>query len=293
MLPEISKFGDCQYNFVLKNISFFRVGGPCKMNFSPFDETALSEFLKIYDSSIICLGNLSNVLISDEGLNCCVVDLKKHFNKVIFNENFVDVGAGVSLSKFINYCVARGISCIEHLSCIPGTIGGAISMNAGIPDFEIADALVSITCVEKLTGKILTLDKRSLNMEYRNGKVPKDFIVISAKLQTTPQDKETLKNISQALIKKRKKTQPIGQKTCGSTFKNPPGQKAWQLIKESDCDKLSVGDAKVSEMHCNFLINSGNARSADFFKLIQEIKERVLKKTGFLLEEEIKILVNF
>lgn len=293
MQPEFSNFGECQPDFVLKTVSFFGVGGPCRFLFSPFDEACLSEFLKSFDLPTICFGNFSNVLISDEGLDLAVIDLKKHLNKIVFKEDSVEVGAGVSLPRFINECISKGLSCLEQLSCIPGTIGGAVSMNAGIPEFEISKALISVTCVEKISGKIVILEKGSLNMKYRNGNINDNLIIVSAKFKTQNQNPKILKDISMALFEKRKKTQPIGKRTCGSTFKNPEGFRAWKLIKESGCDKLSVGDAKVSEMHCNFLINSGNAKASDFFKLIQEIKDRVLKRTGILLEEEIKILGSF
>ncbi|MDR3030918.1 MAG: UDP-N-acetylmuramate dehydrogenase [Holosporales bacterium] len=292
-LKTPSVLGELVANFNLKNLSFFKVGGSCDLFFSPYDQDDLSNFLKNSDFKITCLGNLSNALISDSGIRGCVINLVKYFNKIEFFEGFVKVGAGVLLPKFINECVKSGLSCLEKLYCVPGTIGGAVYMNAGIPEFDISKVLISFDCIDKNDGEVIILNKDNLNMEYRSGNIPQNLIITSVKLRTFYENVEKLKEIIGKISEKRAKSQPLGKLTCGSAFKNPLGFKAWQLIKESDCDKLAVGDAIVSDMHCNFLINSGNAMASDFYKLIQIIKEKVLKKTGILLEEEIIIMGKY
>ncbi|MDR0942426.1 MAG: UDP-N-acetylmuramate dehydrogenase [Holosporales bacterium] len=283
--------GNYSFDFPLKDVSFFGVGGFCDIVFYPKDESDLIFFLKNKptDLKINMLGNMSNVLILDGGIRGCVVNLSKYMNKVKFLEETAAVDAGLSLSKFIKQCVEKSISSCEKLFCIPGTVGGAVAMNAGIPGFEISDVVESIGCVD-LNGNKTLLSKDKLNMQYRNGNIPKGFVVTNAALKTSTLPKIELENSIKEIYTKRIKSQPIGQKTCGSTFKNPPGLKAWELIKEAGCDKLTIGNAAVSNIHCNFLVNLGNAKAADFVKLIQTIKDRVFEKTKIMLEEEIVIL---
>lgn len=285
-LPDIR--GEYRFSFALNSLSFFKVGGDCDVMFIPADIDDLLQFLikKPNELEVTVLGNMSNVLISDYGIRGCVICLN-NLDKIDFCSNYVEVQAGTLLSKFISRCAQNKVSCCEKLCGIPGTIGGAIFMNAGIPGFEISDVLISVSGVN-FNGDKKTFTKDELNMTYRNGNIPKDCIVTSVKLKTFPKDTtQILAEIKESLAK-RLKSQPIGQATCGSTFKNPSGSKAWELIKQAGCDKLSVGGAKVSEKHCNFLINSGKARASDFVKLIDTIKEKVFEETGYELQEEIQ-----
>lgn len=285
-LPDIR--GEYKFDFSLKELSFFKVGGNCDIFFVPKDENDLSDFLMNIPKElpIICLGNISNTLILDGGIEGCVINLIGSLNKIEFFEGCVKVGAGVILAKFIKECTKNDVSSCENLFCIPGTIGGAIIMNAGIPNFEISDVLISIDCVD-MHGNKCTFKKDELNMSYRNGNIPKDLIITSATFKTSYKPEAELNAVIKEILSKRIKSQPIGKATCGSTFKNPEGLKAWQLIKDSGCGTLNVGDAIVSDVHCNFLINNGNAKASDFRKLIDTIKEKVFDKTGVLLQEEI------
>ncbi len=286
VLPDIR--GEYRLNFAINTQSFFKVGGNCDVMFIPADIDDLLQFLKKKpkDLKITVLGNMSNVLISDYGIQGCVIRLNT-LNKVNFYNDYVDVQAGTLLPKFISDCAKHNVSCCEKLCCIPGTIGGAIFMNAGIPGFEISDVLVSVSCVN-FSGEQKIFNKEELNMTYRNGNIQKDSIITSVRLKIRSKDTKQIIDEINELQAKRLKSQPVGQATCGSTFKNPDGAKAWELIKRAGCDKLSVGDAIVSEKHCNFLINTGNAKASDFVKLIDMIKARVFEKTGYDLQEEIK-----
>lgn len=284
-LPEVS--GIYEFDFPLKNISFFKVGGNCDVLFYPRDEYDLINFLKRkpQDLQIAVLGNGSNILIADEGFHGCIIKLD-NLNKIKFYDNYLNVESGLTLSNLIKECVNRNLSCCEDLVCIPGTVGGAIFMNAGIPSFEIKGMVISVEILD-FDGNKRVIEEQDLKMKYRNGNIPKNSIITSVNLKTTSKrSKELLEKINE-IKEKRMKSQPIGKRTCGSTFKNPKGKKAWELIKSANCDNLFIGDARVSDIHCNFLINSGNATAQDFLSLIDLIKTKVFEKTGVMLEEEI------
>lgn len=291
MLPKNLPIVDgiYEFKFPLYKLAFFKVGGSCDVLFTPADENDLVNFLsrKSADLPITILGNMSNVLISDAGIRGCVLRLSKLSN-ITFFDGYVEVGAGATLPRFINCCMKKEISCLEKLFCVPGSMGGAVSMNAGVPGFEVSAVLLSVSAVSIADGKKQIFSREDLHVSYRNGGIPPGVVVTSAKLRTVAKSCDEIYAEIRDISERRKMTQPIGMPTCGSTFKNPPGRKAWQLIKEAGCDSLSVGGARVSEKHCNFLINSGNATAADFVELINKIKARVLAKTGILLQEEIR-----
>ncbi|MDR1288964.1 MAG: UDP-N-acetylmuramate dehydrogenase [Holosporales bacterium] len=286
MLPEIR--GEYIFNRKIKEISFIGTGGICDILFYPKDEEDLAHFLhnRSYDLPIICLGNLSNTLVSDEGFRGCIVILSKFMRNIKFGENYVYAEAGAMLGRFITECVENGISCCERLFCIPGTIGGAIAMNAGIPDFEISDVIIDINCIN-YEGQKFSLKRSEIDMQYRNGNIPKNLIITSATFKTSKKTEQELNSTLDEIFKKRSSSQPMGRQTLGSTFKNPNEFKAWQLIREAGCDNLKVGQASVCDLHANFLINTGDASSAEFIELIRLIKEKVFEKSGILLEEEI------
>ena len=287
ILPEIK--GQYFYNFDISKISFMKVGGTCDVLYIPYDINDLIYFIhnKQKDIPITIIGNLSNTIVTDNGIRGCCISLK-NLNNVTLLDNFVEVECGISINNFVRFCVNNNISCCEQLYVIPGTIGGALSMNAGTPSFEIKDIVRSIKLINIDNGNILEIDNS--NMLYRNGNLPKDHIAISCILQTKYEDSNKLKQIIKNIINKRIETQPINTNTCGSTFKNPQGYKAWQLIKESGCCGLKIGGARVSDKHCNFIVNDWNAKSNDVIQLIKLIQEKVFIKTGILLEPEVKII---
>lgn len=285
--------GIIKLDFCLKNMTFFKVGGKCDIFFEPYDIKDLCCFLRNKPKSIgqiICLGSMSNVLISDRGFRGCIISLK-NLKKIEFksDENTVYVQAGASINNFIKACIDIEKSCCEDMYCIPGTLGGAIFMNAGVPNFEISDTLISVECVDK-NGNIITLKKNDINFEYRKSNISDDLIITSCVLQTKNSDKTSLLKKTNEIRLKRTKTQPIGAATCGSTFKNPDGFKAWQLIESSGCKDLKIGGATVSNIHCNFIVNNGGATANDILSLVNTIKDRVLKSHNIILEEEIKFI---
>jgi UDP-N-acetylmuramate dehydrogenase len=237
---------------------------------------------------VTVIGHTSNTIVLDGGIRGCVIDLSRHMNKVEFKLPVVIIEAGALLSDFINLSVMQSISSCEKLYGIPGTIGGAVAMNAGIPGFEVSDVLVSVDLVDS-HGNESSVAVQELNMGYRNGNIPSNSIVTSAIFRARSAMGVDLGGIIKESTMRRLRSQPVGA-TCGSTFKNPPNMKAWELIKASGCSQLFIGGAVVSDKHCNFLMNSGNAKASDFVELIETIQKRVLEETGVLLEEEIKII---
>ncbi|MDR0695804.1 MAG: UDP-N-acetylmuramate dehydrogenase [Holosporales bacterium] len=285
-LPGIR--GEYVFDFQLGRASFLRVGGTCDVMFFPSDKDDLIQFLqqKPKDLRIYVVGNLSNVLVPDCGIMGCVVSLTRMAGEISFHGETASVGAGLGLQDFIMEAASRRISSCEYLFGIPGTIGGATVMNAGVSDFEMADSLASLNCID-MRGNEVNIPRDKLNMTYRDGGIPNDLIISDATMRICMEPSIDPKSTIAHLRRKRLLTQPVGCSTCGCTFKNHGGLKAWQLIKEAGCDKLSVGGASVSKIHCNFLINTGNAKASDFIELIGTIKAQVLAKTGILLEEEI------
>ena len=277
--------GKCYRNFDLSKLSFFKVGGPCDLFFVPEDIEDLQNFIAHNSLPITVLGNMSNVLILDGGIRGCVISLSKLNRIKKYYSDTVEVECGVNLSKFIKEAATQGISCCERLYTIPGTVGGALAMNAGVPEFEISDALKSFTYINDFEELIVVDD---INMSYRNGNLP--GIAVSCILECHKDNSQEILQRLKHIFVDRLKKQPITVATCGSTFKNPDGYKAWQLIKDSGCSELKIGGAGVSPLHCNFIVNNGNATASDILELINLIKDRVLQYSGILLKEEIKII---
>ncbi|MDR1609470.1 MAG: UDP-N-acetylmuramate dehydrogenase [Holosporales bacterium] len=291
MLRDLPKVrGEYIFNYDFRGSSFLHVGGRCDVMFFPTDRNDLIGFLRNRPSNleVTVIGNTSNTIVLDRGIRGCVINLSRHVDRIEFRLPVAIVEAGALLPDFISLSVMYSVSSCERLYGIPGTIGGAIAMNAGIPGFEISDVLVSADLVDH-DGHETSVTAQELNMRYRNGNIPGNSIVISATLKAHSAMEVDLGGIIKEATIRRLRSQPAGA-TCGSAFKNSPNMKAWELIKASGCDQLSVGDAIVSEKHCNFLMNAGNAKASDFVGLIETIKRRVFEATGVLLEEEIKII---
>ncbi|MDR1034357.1 MAG: UDP-N-acetylmuramate dehydrogenase [Holosporales bacterium] len=286
MLPKIR--GEYVFNCKMESVSFIGTGGVCDVVFYPKDEEDLVHFLqnKPPDLPALCLGNLSNTIISDGGFRGCIIILTRFMNDIEFNENYVRSEAGAMLNSVIAKCIENELSCCERLFLIPGTIGGAVAMNAGVPDFEISDVLIEISCISH-KGQKFSLKRSEIDMQYRSGNIPENLIITSATFEASRRAVPALNSIIDEIAKKRISSQPLGQRTLGSTFKNPPGHKAWQLIREAGCSNLKIGQASVCNLHANFLTNTGDATSEDFIRLIRLIKKKVFEKSGIYLEEEI------
>ena len=276
----------------LSKFSWFNLGGPAEIFFKPANYNELASLLKIYQDNkkINIIGAGSNTLIRDGGIEGITIKLSTEFSFIkLLNDNIIEVGAATLDRKLSDFATKNSLSGFEFLSCIPGSIGGGIKMNSGCYGEEISKILVSLKAIDR-KGKIKEIKRDEIKFSYRSCDLSDELIILSAKFKGDLKDKSNIEKKQLELIKRKKETQPSQIKTCGSTFKNPKDRKAWKLIKESGCEKISVGKAKISEKHCNFFINEGGATSNDIEQLIEKVKNQVLKKTGINLELEIKII---
>lgn len=297
---EIRRFSDeisskIHFDYDLKKSNWFNIGGQAKVYFRPDSLSDLILFLKRFGEKekVHILGAGSNTLISDEKFDGVVIKLGKNFSNISILPNDVIIAGSACLDKKLSdFALNNGIGGFEFLACIPGTIGGGIKMNAGCFNKEFKDVLVSIQVIDK-NGQVLTIPASKVIFKYRGNDLKEDLIFLSASFKGLRKNKEEIEKEVLELKEKKDNAQPTKLKTSGSTFKNPIDQtdkKVWQLIKESVALDTSFGDAHISNKHCNFFVNKNNASFEDMNKLIEFVKTSVEKKTGIVLEKEIKIL---
>ena len=291
-----NKFGD---NFIenvsLSNYSWFKLGGNAEYFFKAKNIEQLNEFLKEAKKNNLkttILGAGSNTLFRDNGVSGVVIKLSNDFSYIkLIDKNILEVGAATLDRKVANFAKDNSLQNLEFLSCIPGSIGGAIIMNSGCYDTDISKVLLSVKVIDKKKFSIIDIEKKDIEFSYRGTDISENFIIISAKFKCSVGKKEEIEKKQNEFIERKKRSQPSQIKTCGSTFKNiSKEKKAWMLIKEAGCDNLKEGDASISEKHCNFFVNNGKAKSSDIENLINKVKKRVFTKTGVNLELEIKIV---
>jgi UDP-N-acetylmuramate dehydrogenase len=278
----------------LAPLTWFRVGGPAEILFRPIDVEDLAAFLRSCppDVPVTVIGVASNLLVRDGGLPGVVLRLGGEFARVRIEGERLIAGAGALDQTVAEEALAAGLSGLEFLGGIPGTIGGAIKMNAGAYGREISDIVESVTLVTR-AGKFVTMNAASLGLRYRGSALPEGAIVVEAVLRGAFDMREQIAARMQEIQTRRAATQPIRARTGGSTFANPAdpaanGMKAWQLIDLAGCRGLTQGGAQMSPQHCNFLINMGDATAADLEGLGEEVRRRVHDVTGIQLEWEIK-----
>ena len=287
--------GNFTHNVSLSKYSWFNLGGNAEYFYKAKDENQLKEFLreaKKKNLKTTILGAGSNTLFRDNGVKGVVIKLGNEFSYTkIIDKNILDVGAATLDRKVANYAKDNNVGNFEFLSCIPGSIGGAIIMNSGCYENDISKVLLSIRAIHKKSLSLIEIKKEDIKFLYRGTNLPKDLLIISAKLKGSIVEKEIIEKKQSDFIEKKKSSQPSQIKTCGSTFKNiSRDKKAWMLIKEAGCEDYREGDAIISQKHCNFFVNNGNAKSSDIEKLINKVKKEVKEKTGVNLELEIKIV---
>ena len=279
----------------LSKYSWFNLGGPADIFFRPENKEQLIKFLKEINKNnykIHILGAGSNTLIRDCGVKGVVIKLGSKFSDIkLLEKDTIEVGAAMLDRKVSDFAQNNDISSMEFLSCIPGSIGGAITMNSGCYGSDISEILLSIKIIDE-QGNEKEIKHDEIKFYYRGSNLPKNYIILSAILKGNISSKPLIAKKQKELIQRKKESQPSQIKTAGSTFKNNNEKKAWMLIKESGCDKLSVGDARISEKHCNFFVNNGKAKASDIETLINAVKKEVQTKTGISLELEIKIIGN-
>lgn len=273
----------------LAPVTWFRVGGPAEVMFRPADADDLADFLAALpaDVPVTVIGVASNLLIRDGGVPGVVIRLGRDFAIVTAEGTRVTAGAGALDLNVALTARDAGIAGLEFLSGIPGTLGGALRMNAGAYGRETREVLVEAEGVTR-SGERVRYDTAAMGFTYRHSAVPADVILTRAVLQGQPGEPAEIAGRMDEIAAKRAESQPVRARTGGSTFTNPPGQKAWELIDKAGCRGLRIGDAQVSEKHCNFLLNLGNATAADLESLGETVRARVLETSGVTLDWEIK-----
>jgi UDP-N-acetylmuramate dehydrogenase len=276
-------------NQPLAEITWFRVGGPAQVLFMPEDEEDLAYFLGALpaDVPVTAIGLGSNLIVRDGGVPGVVVRLGRGFNEITIEGTRLQAGAAVPDVKVARAAQEAGIAGLAFYRGVPGAIGGALRMNAGAYGGETKDVLVYANAVTR-GGEFVTFSNADMEFSYRHCGVSDDHIFTAALFQGRPGDRAAIAVEMDKITEAREATQPIKSRTGGSTFKNPPGRKAWELIDAAGCRGLKVGDAQVSEKHCNFLINLGNATAADIESLGETVRQRVKESSGVVLEWEIK-----
>ncbi|MFG1397843.1 UDP-N-acetylmuramate dehydrogenase [Roseixanthobacter pseudopolyaromaticivorans] len=281
--------GRLSANASLADLTWFRVGGPAQVLFVPADEADLA-YVRAHlpdHVPVTVIGLGSNLIVRDGGVPGVVIRLGKGFGELSVTGMQVLAGAGVPDVKVARAAADAGLKGLAFLRGIPGAVGGVLRMNGGAYGGETKDALVSCRAVDR-SGAIHVLSSADMGFTYRHSAAPEDFIFTQAVFEGTPGDAVEIAAEMDRITSSREATQPIKSRTGGSTFKNPPGAKAWQLVDAAGCRGLVMGRAQVSQMHTNFLINLGGATAADIEALGEEVRRRVLETSGVTLEWEIK-----
>ena len=282
-------------NAALAPFAWFRVGGAAELLFQPADSDDLALFLENAhpDIPVTVVGVGSNLLIRDGGVDGVVIRLSaKGFGWVARDGNCIRAGAALPDKRLAAFALEARLSGLEFFHGIPGTVGGALRMNAGANNAETRDRLVAAHAVDR-AGVGHVIPNSEMGFSYRRSSAPDGFIFTEATFQGDPADPSSIKAAMDAVEEHRERAQPVREKTGGSTFTNPPGRKAWELIEQAGCRGLSIGGAMVSPKHCNFLINTGEARAYDLELLGETVRARVLERSGVALEWEIKRIGNF
>lgn len=288
-LPEVR--GRYRFDADLSKTNWFQVGGAADVLFKPADADDLAYFMqyKPADLPVIVLGVGSNVIIRDGGIEGVVIRLGRGFTEMSRQGTQLTVGAGCLDVHVAQAAAEARIAGLEFLSGIPGTIGGALAMNAGAYGHEISEVLEAVQVVTP-EGEVRWESPSRFCYAYRHAEIPQGWIFTAARLRGKVGDVQQIQQSMAEIQAKREESQPIRERTGGSTFRNPEGQKAWRLIDEAGCRGLRKGDAQVSQKHCNFLINHGQARAADLEALGEAVRSRVAAQSGVSLQWEIKRL---
>jgi len=284
--------GRLEFDVSLAKYSWFNLGGLAKVIFKPKSLSDLSLFLKNIKGfeKIKVLGRGSNTLIRDGGFDGVIIKLGKPFSRLsMYDKNIIIAGSSALDKSISDFALENSLSGFEFLSCIPGTIGGGIRMNSGCYGEDISKILLSVQVMD-FDGRIRVIPSSNIKFTYRGCNLDNNLIFISATFRGKKENKTKIESKMSRLIEQKKKDQPSKIKTCGSTFKNPEGGKAWKLIKDSGCAGMSVRDASISKKHCNFFINNGKAKAEDLENLINKVKSTILDKTGINLELELHII---
>lgn len=284
--------GEYRVNAPLAQLTWFKVGGNAEVLFKPYDVSDLQLFLSQIsdDIHITIIGVCSNTLVRDGGVDGVVIKLARGFTEIILLEdNMIKIGAAALNYNTAKYCLEHYIKGFEFLVGIPGTAGGGVAMNAGAYGKEFKDIVYSVEAIDR-KGEKHIIKNEDIGFLYRKNNLPRDLIFTSITCKYAVGNKEEIQSQMDYITTSRLASQPVKEKTCGSTFRNPLGHKAWQLINDSGLHNIKVGGAELSQLHSNFIVNTGNATADDIEKLVELIRNTVLSKTGIVLECEIKTI---
>ena len=288
-----NKFGQIDFNKDLKTYTTFGIGGPADVLARPTTQEELEELLKFNHENNIetfVMGKGSNLLVSDKGIRGCVIILSDNFDKVDIDGDYLIALSGTSLNKASLAAIDAGLAGMEEISGIPGSVGGAVAMNAGAYGGEIKDVVVEIRAFD-FEGNLHCFKNEEMNFSYRHSRIFDDnLIVVSAKFKLEKGDKDLIRERYEDFINRRETKQPLDKKSAGSTFKRPEGSYASKLIDECGLRGFREGDCQVSEKHCGFIINAGDATCTEMLAFINHVAAIVKEKTGFTLEREVKLV---
>ena len=287
VLPEMR--GRVAPGAVLAPMTWFRVGGPAEFLVRPADVADLCAFLRELplEMPVTVIGAASNLIVRDGGINGVVIKLARGFGEIVVEDDGMIAGAAALDVTVAEHAAAAGLAGLEFLSGIPGTIGGAVAMNAGAYGGDMAQVLDWVEIVTR-AGELVRVEAHELGLSYRHANLPADAVVVRARLRARKGDAQAIAAKMAQIKTSREASQPVRARTGGSTFANPPDQKAWELIDAAGCRGLRRGGAQVSELHCNFLINTGEATAADLEGLGEDVRARVQRNAGVSLRWEIK-----
>ena len=287
VLPEMR--GRVTPGAVLAPMTWFRVGGPAEFLVRPADVADLCAFLRELplEMPVTVIGAASNLIVRDGGINGVVIKLARGFGEIVVEDGGMIAGAAALDVTVAEHAAAAGLAGLEFLSGIPGTIGGAVAMNAGAYCGDMAQVLDWVEIVTR-AGELVRVEAHELGLSYRHANLPADAVVVRARLRARKGDAQAIAAKMAQIKTSREASQPVRARTGGSTFANPPDQKAWELIDAAGCRGLRRGGAQVSELHCNFLINTGEATAADLEGLGEDVRARVQRNAGVSLRWEIK-----
>lgn len=284
---------EVSFNVAMSAYSTFRVGGRAEALCFVHELSLLSELISFMDSEKmpwVVIGKGSNLLFNDSGIKGAVIILKGKLAEIKKEENDgVTAGGGISIEKLLKYCVREELSGLEFMAGIPGTLGGAVIMNAGAHGEEIEKRINKIRIVHR-NGKLEEMDRSQISFGYRTSSVPEKSVVYEVSLEFERGDKGLIREKIRNYINKRKETQPLDMPSCGSVFKNPEGDYAGRLIEQCGLKGKHIGDAMVSSKHANYIVNKGNAKASEILELIEQVKKEVRDTTGVELEPEIRVV---
>ena len=277
----------------LANFTWFRVGGDAEILYIPEEEISLEKFLKVKpsDCKVFTMGAGSNLLVRDKGIDGVTLITSKLKKISIDKDGIITANCGAQDAEVARFARNHCRTGLEFLIGIPGTIGGGVKMNSGAFGNEFKDVLIDVKAINH-SGEYKIFTKEDLNMEYRKIGLKEEWIFLSARFKTSVDTENNIQDKMKKIILSRKSAQPIGVRTGGSTFKNPTGKKAWQLIDQAGCRGWKIGDAMISEKHCNFIVNLKNAKANQIEELGQKVKQKVFENSGIQLNWEIERIGN-